>query len=435
MKDKFSVCLENVSKKFSDNLRTSMAYGIRDITKDIFGLKNRSDKLRVHEFWSVDDISFDLSRGEILGIIGSNGAGKSTLLKLINGIFLPDKGRITVNGRVGALIELGAGFHPMLTGKENVYINAAILGIPRKKVDRKFKGIVDFSGIGDFINMPVKFYSSGMHARLGFSVAAYMDADILLIDEVLAVGDQEFQEKSMKHMVELMRANKAVIIVSHSLYRIESLCDRAIWIEKGHVVALGHAKEIITQYLNFQDKRIFENSGESISTKNKKDLIEIEKVELVNEHKVPLTDFPFGSEVGIRLYYFAHKPIYRPHFNINLLYHETDIVEAGMNIDGHGPDWVEGYGMVECKFPYLPLTPKTYKVYSWVSNEVGTVYVSQPKIVAQFRITDDGLDWNKYKGPMAMNHMRQGSPVCFPHEWKFYDSSLEEMCNSLPITY
>ena len=422
MNDKFSIRLENVSKKFADNLRTSMAYGIRDITKDIFRLKNRSDRLRAHEFWAVDDVSFDLSRGEILGIIGSNGAGKSTLLKLINGIFFPDKGRITVKGLLGALNEIGAGFHPMLTGKENVYINAAILGIPRKKVDRKFKGIVDFSGIGDFINMPVKFYSSGMHARLGFSVAVHMDADILLVDEVLAVGDQEFQEKSMKHMVELMRANKAVIIISHSLYRIESLCNRVIWIEKGRIITAGPAKEVIKAYLDSQNIKIQQDLS-ALKSSVKKTVeypVDIEKVKLLNDDKIPTTDFPFGSGMTIKIYYNAKKKIYRPQFNIRILQNGNEISDASMLIDGDGPDWVDDRGIIECEFSNLPLTPKIYDILIFVREEEGIVDIAEMRIYTKFRITDEGLEKLSSKGRMSTTLLRQNSVLYLPHKWYYY---------------
>src|SRR4030042_3217494 len=182
-----AIKVEHVSKKYCKSLKRSMLYGVQDIGRNMVGLSSRSDRLRKNEFWAVDDISFEVKRGETLGIIGPNGAGKTTLLKMLNGIFWPDKGKITMKGEFGALIEIGAGFHPLLTGRENIYINAAILGMKKKYVDEKFEDIIKFADIGDFIDTPVKFYSSGMFVRLGFAVAVHCEPDILLVDEVLAV--------------------------------------------------------------------------------------------------------------------------------------------------------------------------------------------------------------------------------------------------------
>jgi len=437
MKDRFGIEVSNVSKKFSGSFKASMNYGVRDIFRDVFTLGKPISGLRKGEFWAIDDLSFALNGGEIVGVIGSNGSGKSTLLKMINGIYLPDRGNITVRGRVGALIELGAGFHPMLTGKENIYVNAAILGIRKKEVDEKLTQIIEFAGIGDFLNMPVKFYSSGMHARLGFSVAAHMDADVLLVDEVLAVGDMQFQEKCMKHMLHLMRADKCVILVSHSLYRIESLCTRAVWLEKGRLMHQGPAKEVIATYLDFQEKQLSEGreAGKARPEKGN-DAVEVEKTQLVDMKGHIRDEFPFGSQMGIRINCFARERTFRPLFNIRILCGNAAILEAGMNVDGHVQDWIEEHCVVECLFTRpLPLTPKVYEVLLWVSNEVGTVYLSEPKIVAKFRVTDEGLDWNRYKGPMAVNHMRQGSPVCLPHEWRIYNPSSEDALAMISITY
>ena len=183
-----TVRADHVSKKYCKSLRTSMRYGIEDIGRNLLGLRSRSERLRPGEFWALEDVSFEVRRGEAVGIIGPNGSGKTTLLKLLNGIFWPDRGKITVRGRVSVLIELGAGFHSSLTGRENIYINAAILGMTKQETDDRFDAIVDFADIGDFIDTPVKYYSSGMFVRLGFAVAVHCDPDLLLIDEVLAVG-------------------------------------------------------------------------------------------------------------------------------------------------------------------------------------------------------------------------------------------------------
>ena len=232
MADEVLVRVENVSKKYCRSLKRSMLYGVEDIARDILHLPSQSSRLRKEEFWAVQDVSFELRRGECLGIIGPNGAGKSTLLKMLNGIILPDKGRITVRGKVGALIEVGAGFHPMLTGRENIYISGAILGLSKKEIDKKFDEIVAFAELEEFIDTPVKHYSSGMYVRLGFSIAAHLDVDVLLVDEVLAVGDAGFRGKSLNIMLELMKRS-AVVLVSHNLPDVYRVSNQVVVLNKG----------------------------------------------------------------------------------------------------------------------------------------------------------------------------------------------------------
>jgi lipopolysaccharide transport system ATP-binding protein len=238
MKDEVLVKVEGVSKKFCRDLKRSLWYGVKDISSELFGSK-KNGQLRPKEFWAVDNVSFELRRGECLGLIGHNGAGKSTLLKMLNGLIKPDKGKITMHGRIGALIELGAGFNPILTGRENIYNNGAVLGFSKKEIDAKFDAIVDFAEIGDFIDTPVQNYSSGMKVRLGFAVASQMEPDVLLIDEVLAVGDIGFQTKCFNRIGELLR-NSAVIFVSHSMPMVGRLCNGLLLMDHGKEDYYGH---------------------------------------------------------------------------------------------------------------------------------------------------------------------------------------------------
>lgn len=200
--------------------------------------------------WSLKDVTFDVKRGEIIGIIGSNGAGKSTLLKLISGITEPTEGRIDIYGRIGSLLEVGTGFHPELTGRENIFLNGAILGMKKREIEKKYAEIVDFSGVEDFIDTPIKFYSSGMRVRLGFSVAAHLDPDILLLDEVLAVGDARFQQKCLGKLDEVaVSEGRTIIFVSHDMSAILSLCERVVLLENGQVKTIGQAEQVVDQYL------------------------------------------------------------------------------------------------------------------------------------------------------------------------------------------
>lgn len=255
MSDDVPIRVKGVSKKFCRNLKTSIKYGIQDIALNMLGLSSNPGRLRKGEFWAVDNVSFEVHKGETLGIIGPNGSGKSTILKMLNGIFMPDKGEIMIRGRVGALIEIGAGFHPMLTGRENIYVNGTILGMTKKEIDEKFDEIVEFADIGDFIDSPVKFYSSGMFVRLGFSIAACMEPEILLIDEVLSVGDFSFQNKSLRRLGEIRERANAVVFVSHNLEHVRHICDNVLVIEKGIPIFLGDAEEAVTKYLERVRKR------------------------------------------------------------------------------------------------------------------------------------------------------------------------------------
>ncbi len=246
--------VENVSKKYSKSLKRSMLYGVADIGRNMAGLSSHSERLRPGEFWAVNNVSFEIRRGETLGLIGPNGSGKTTLLKMLNGIFWPDKGKITVKGRVGALIAVGAGFHPLLTGRENVYVNGAILGMSKREIDKKFDSIVDFADIGDFLDAPVKHYSSGMFVRLGFAVAVHCEPDVLLVDEVLAVGDINFQHKCLRYMADLM-SRCAVILVSHNPDVIRFVCEKALFLNSGQLKIFGSAREGVDQYVNYMVKR------------------------------------------------------------------------------------------------------------------------------------------------------------------------------------
>jgi lipopolysaccharide transport system ATP-binding protein len=277
--------VDHVSKKFAKDLKKSLLYGLSDVFSGI--TRKKQDKsLRKDEFWAVKDISFEVRRGECLGLIGHNGAGKSTLLKILNGLIAPDEGSVTMYGKVGALIELGAGFNPILTGRENIYNNGAIIGFSKQEIEAKYDEIVAFAEIEEFIDMPVQNYSSGMKVRLGFAIAAQMEPDILIIDEVLAVGDVNFRAKCYDRMSELMR-NCCVIFVSHSMPQISKVCTWSILIEKGIIKVKGDNGKIMEAYYDYnytEDKPMLIFSDgcvlESFSTKQRTFKGEINRLEI-----------------------------------------------------------------------------------------------------------------------------------------------------------
>lgn len=243
---------ERLQKKHCRSLRRSMAYGLRDIAGAILGRTGHSAQLRKEEFWAVNGVSLQLAKGECLGVIGANGSGKSTLLKMAAGVVYPDVGSLRVRGRVGSLIEVGAGFHPMLSGRENIYVNGAILGLGKREIDRKFDAIVEFAAIGDFLDSPVKFYSSGMYVRLGYAIAVHTDPDLLLVDEILAVGDAAFQRKCLTHMRGYLDAGGGILLVAHNMYLIQAICNRCLVMDQGRPVYLGNVDEGVRRYFDLQ---------------------------------------------------------------------------------------------------------------------------------------------------------------------------------------
>ncbi|HBJ36513.1 MAG TPA: hypothetical protein DDZ51_17525 [Planctomycetaceae bacterium] len=257
--DEVLVRVDGISKKFCRSLKKSLWYGVKDIAHELnpfskfsavngqLPVDDLSATLREDEFWAVNDVSFELRRGECLGLIGHNGAGKTTLLKMLNGLIKPDRGHIEMRGRVGALIALGAGFNPILTGRENVYVNAAILGLTKKEIDEKLEEIIDFAEIGEFIDAPVQSYSSGMQVRLGFAVATTLKPDILLLDEVLAVGDRTFRDKCY-HRVGTLLSSAAVVFVSHDESSMRRISETAILLNRGRKIAYGNTDDIFKQY-------------------------------------------------------------------------------------------------------------------------------------------------------------------------------------------
>jgi lipopolysaccharide transport system ATP-binding protein len=254
--------VESLSKKFCRNLKSGMVYSGVDLSKSFFGIDLNRSKLRENEFWALNDISFEVKRGESVGLVGINGSGKTTLLRLISGLFPPDEGKIRINGSVASLIAVGAGFHPHLTGRENIFLNAAILGMSKTEVQKRLDWIVDFAEIDKFLDVPVATYSSGMRVRLGFAVASAFEPDLLLLDEILAVGDRSFRVKCFNRIAELQK-NCAVIFVSHSAQQVTRVCNRALYLEDSKLMMDDKVSTVLDHYLSQGEvdfKKILEES-------------------------------------------------------------------------------------------------------------------------------------------------------------------------------
>jgi ABC-type polysaccharide/polyol phosphate transport system ATPase subunit len=319
----------------------------------------RGKRARYDEFWALRNVSFEIPTGSTFGLIGENGSGKSTLLKCIAKILTPDTGSIRSYGHMAALLELGSGFHPELSGRENVYLNGSILGMKQSEIEKKFEGIVDFAGVEAFIDQPVKNYSSGMYVRLAFSVAINVDPEILLVDEVLAVGDQMFQEKCFEKFAEFRRAGKTVVIVSHAMGSMRTLCDNVAWLSHGELQSVGKANDIVDDYVDeghverveTEDGAVRWGSGEA----------HLRKIELIGPAGVPTSRVYPGDDITFRIHYETAKPIDKPVFGLAIETVEGVYAWAHHSRDGgFVPDRIDGAGFIDLNIPHLNLQANAY---------------------------------------------------------------------------
>jgi ABC-2 type transport system ATP-binding protein len=348
----------------------------------------RGRRARYEEFWALRDVEFEIPEGSTFAIIGENGSGKSTLLKCMARILRPDSGEIRSRGKISALLELGAGFHPELSGRENVYLNGSILGLSKKQLDARFDDIVSFAGIEQFIDAPVKNYSSGMYVRLGFSVAINVDPDILLIDEVLAVGDAEFQQRCMEKVDELRLAGKTIVIVTHGLGSVRHLCDQAVLLEHGRVRQIGTAPEVIDGYIEGVFARTTAAAAESEQgVRWGSGEIRLTAVEIVDAQQHAVKVVRTGDNVMIRLRFTTSEPVERPVFGLAI--QRLDGMEvAGPNTLEAGaiPEKLEGSGHVDLRIPRLMLVPGTYDIRATVENATLTHHYDVWQRAARFMV-------------------------------------------------
>ena len=364
--------------------------------------------------WALRDLSFSAEEGEVIGLLGRNGAGKSTLLKILSRITYPTSGEARVRGRIASLLEVGTGFHDELTGRENIYLNGSILGMRKREVDRHFDAIVAFSGVERFLDTPIKRYSSGMRLRLGFSVAAHLEPDVLLVDEVLAVGDAEFQKKCINRMEGLKKSGRTVLFVSHNLAAVENLCSRGIWIDGGKVRMDGGVKEVIVQYmaavageqasgpeLTWAEERM--GSGE----------VRYTRLEYLAPDRTPCAVVRSGDPLVMRFHYRAETTIRDPSFGLRM-YSDmgTLITETGHRLNGiHITQVGPGDGYIEVEFDALNLVPGRYRFSLWITAPGG-----KPVYDGDIRASLDVNVNDVYKSGRLLDS-RHGL-VYFPQRWR-----------------
>ncbi|MFP5246101.1 MAG: ABC transporter ATP-binding protein [Thermoanaerobaculia bacterium] len=426
----FAIALENVSKNYRLWGRRSQFATLKSalLKRD---LKPAADASVV----ALKDVSFAVDRGEAFGIIGRNGSGKSTLLKLISGILKPTNGRVSVNGRIAALIELGAGFHPEITGRENIYINGIMLGLSRREIDQRFDRIVEFSGIADFLDQPVKTYSSGMYVRLGFAVAVHVDPDVLLIDEVLSVGDEEFSAKCIAKIQEMKYRGVTLLFVTHQLDQVRNLCDRALWLDHGMVEAIGDPMRVVDAYL--QEVSHGATGSPPVDTEGRAESpspqeeelppqkaaddeerwgsgeIVLKRVSLTDHKGRELVALGAGTPVVVDIDVETRVPQEDFVFGIGL-YHADGTCVYGTNTDleGYSAERIEGKGRVRFVVPSLDLVAGTYRFDVAVHTRNGRAFDYRRnvlRVVVGSRMHDIGVyrpkhEW-EFEGDIRFKHI------------------------------
>jgi ABC-type polysaccharide/polyol phosphate transport system ATPase subunit len=360
-------------------------------------------RTRSEDFWALRDVSFEVKRGEALGIIGHNGAGKSTILKLLSNITTPTSGEITINGRLAALIEVGSGFHPELTGRENIFLSGSILGMKRREIEAKLDQIIEFAGVREFIDTPVKRYSSGMYVRLGFAIAAHLDADVLLLDEVLAVGDASFQAKCLQRVRELRESGKTIVFISHDLAAVERLCDRVLLMERGRLVAEGEPHEVIAEYQRRAADLVALTGQKGAQASG----AEIVSVSFHNEKGDPVASLQTGEALIVKVKYRVYrKPV---ESSVEVFFYTPEGELTSQLFTDRSVFAEQSEGWVEFYCPELGLAPGMYLIDVTFDNDW------------KFRCATFRVDPGKsFRGRFYM-----------PHTWRFVEKVEEAVTGKI----
>ena len=416
--------VENLSKSYVLKHQQRESYvALRDVisqkAKNMFAGKSQSAIPSSELFYALRDVNFEVNQGDRIGIIGRNGAGKSTLLKILSRITEPTSGTITIDGRVASLLEVGTGFHPELTGRENIFLNGAILGMSKAEIKSKFDEIVTFAEVEKFLDTPVKRYSSGMYVRLAFAVAAHLEPEILIVDEVLAVGDAQFQKKCLGKMEEVSKGHgRTVLFVSHNMGAINSLCNNAILLDKGRVQASGDTEKITGLYFSGS----LSGAGEFIVGKNSStETVIIEKITLRDTKGNIQNNFQFGDNIEVAVELNALDNFIKPYVWIAIKSHRGPVTNASGLIDGYRTsNFEKGKNIIKCTFITVPLLPGQYTIYMGIRAEDGVSLLTDSKDVAVFSISS-------VLSEMGLNEVLADtiasdsvSPI-IPYQWEFND--------------
>ena len=378
LRDRQVLAVSGLSKKYCRELRRSLWYGLGDIGRELSLLGGDARALRAGEFWALRDVSFELAAGESLAVIGPNGAGKSTLLKLLYGLVKPDAGSVRVAGRVGAMIELGTGFNPVLTGRENVYVNAAIHGLSRRHTAALMEQIEEFAGLGGFMDTPVQFYSTGMASRLSYAVAAHLKPDLLLVDEVLAVGDTAFQRKCLAHMRGYLDEGGAIVLVSHNPYQMQTMCQRGLVLDEGRQVFAGTSVEALNHYYASQHRLEVAADEAAAPALDEDRAIVIESIGAEPAHGGELRT---GEDLRLVLKYRAREGA-EAIWGFSIWTADQWVcVSGGMDLSPRALG--RGQGELSCRIPRLPLAPGSY----WLKAALIDAATRQPLALLGWRDT------------------------------------------------
>jgi lipopolysaccharide transport system ATP-binding protein len=399
------IAAENLSKRYVIGHEQEHGYRtLRDVMTDAarragrrmlrpFNGTGPTSNGRKEEFWALRDISFEVKQGDVVGIIGRNGAGKSTLLKILSRITEPTTGRVRIRGRVASLLEVGTGFHPELTGRENVFLNGAILGMSREEIKRKFDEIVAFAEIDKFLDTPVKRYSSGMYVRLAFAVAAHLEPEILIVDEVLAVGDYEFQRRCLGKMNEVAHGGRTVLFVSHNMTAIEELCRQSILLRNGRIERSGPTNQVVAHYLSSTPAASAWQANEQTEREGTESACIISLELLKPDTDTPISNLVFRQSFRLRMHYRANRQLTDPRFGFALLSDKGERIFLSETIDANLriPTLEEGNGRFDCVVTAPNLLPGSYYLEAWIIERPNVAFADHVHRIGRLEIGVDPL--------------------------------------------
>jgi len=411
----WAVRFEDICKRYRGGRRgyPSIRSDLTRLGRRLLSPLQRGDK--PFGYLALDHVSFEVPQGQAFAIIGPNGAGKTTALKMLTRISHPTSGRLRVRGRVGALIEVGSGVHPELTGRENIWLYGRIIGMSRPEIAQRFDDIVDFAELSESIDMPVKMYSSGMQLRLGFAVASHVDPDIFVVDEALAVGDAGFQVKCIERMTRLVSEGRTLIFVSHSLSAVEAICPLGLFLLDGRIEAVGEARDVLHRYLDWVDTRQQARIDRRVQNRPSK-FLTIDRVSFYDGRGQERAAFRTGETIEIRLKVSAQVPVRRPYFEIGISDGRPgNLILCSMLADGHVVEVLEGQTTVTCRIPQLPLLPRVYQIWCAVRSHLAYGELFDWQLVGAFRVADGPRGLN---GPGAIAHTGTEAPIHTDYDWR-----------------